>query len=575
MMNQLIILILLLVSACSSTSKFRSLEAYWNETNLTWDDYKELVNNTKCYQNEDKFFACIESINYLMYDKENGWFITNKTKFSLKSPLPNFPKVTGLRWIKTSEKNQKKHSRYLRRNYKKNWIEFYNRKDEFDFEAANIAAIELYKKNKKITKRNEKMHIGYLVNEYLRSLKGPYNYLVVRKEDYDRYILPNKSLVGIGIYMNLKNGKANVEKVIRGGPAHQADIRVQDQFLELKSNETKQWVSIKSLGEKYIDYIKGKEGTKISIKLERGKKILVKELVRRKVVFKPYESRLIVKNKRRFLYLYPYEFYRRGLFCSDMSNELEKNFPYDGVVLDMRNNPGGIVASAHCLSSFFLEDGKILETKYDIEGGFKNPSEAILDQSYVSNSNFKTNSPLIILINRRSVSSAEKVPSTLQDYGRAIIVGERTYGKGTTIRNFKNDEDFPYMFREYDLFMLKPTSYSIRPQGGQIEGVGVIPDVYIPEKPGEKVNKLSKLEERLVEFPWYHVFNFDLPGYKKWKPSEEVKKRNKNLSKCLRTYRNASLREYKSAFKTSTTDLPDYMLIHALNLFECGIAPLS
>jgi hypothetical protein len=212
MMNQLIILILLLVSACSSTSKFRSLEAYWNETNLTWDDYKELVNNTKCYQNEDKFFACIESINYLMYDKENGWFITNKTKFSLKSPLPNFPKVTGLRWIKTSEKNQKKHSRYLRRNYKKNWIEFYNRKDEFDFEAANIAAIELYKKNKKITKRNEKMHIGYLVNEYLRSLKGPYNYLVVRKEDYDRYILPNKSLVGIGIYMNLKMVRPMLKK---------------------------------------------------------------------------------------------------------------------------------------------------------------------------------------------------------------------------------------------------------------------------------------------------------------------------------------------------------------------------
>ena len=146
-------------------------------------------------------------------------------------------------------------------------------------------------------------------------------------------------------------------------------------------------------------------------------------------------------------------------------HHLEKNNKLVGYILDLRNNPGGLLSQAVKISDFFLEDGEIVSTK-----GRKNRD----NRKFFAKKGDKINGkPLIVLINNGSASAAEIVAGALQDQKRAVLLGETTYGKGSvqSIIPLKNKGAIRLTVSKYYL-----------PSGKSISEVGVHPDIRVEEK---------------------------------------------------------------------------------------------
>jgi carboxyl-terminal processing protease len=149
-------------------------------------------------------------------------------------------------------------------------------------------------------------------------------------------------------------------------------------------------------------------------------------------------------------------------------SKIERNKKLVGYILDLRNNPGGLLSQAIEVSDFFLNDGEIVSTR-----GRKNKD----NRKYFAKKGDKINGkPLIVLINNGSASAAEIVAGALQDQKRAILLGETTYGKGSvqSIIPLKNRGAIRLTISKYYL-----------PSGKSISKIGVVPDIKVEEE-GEK-----------------------------------------------------------------------------------------
>ena len=214
--------------------------------------------------------------------------------------------------------------------------------------------------------------------------------------------------------------------------------------------------------------MRGPVGSKIDLTIRRKgeKKALQKTIVREIIQVKSVEAKIIKKD---IAYL------RLKAFNSNSSkqlvekiNKFEINDKPVGYILDLRNNPGGLLTQAINVTDFFLEDGEIVSTK---------GRRAIENRRFFARKGDKLNGkPLIVLINNGSASASEIVAGALKDHKRAIILGEETYGKGSvqSIMPLSDGGGIRLTVSKYYL-----------PSGNSISEVGVKPDIFIEEE-GEK-----------------------------------------------------------------------------------------
>ena len=265
---------------------------------------------------------------------------------------------------------------------------------------------------------------------------------------------------GLGIEVGMESGVVKVISPIDDTPASKAGIKAGDYIVKINNTQ----VQGKSLSEA-VDLMRGPVGSGIELTIRRRgeKKALIFNVIREVIQIKSVKADLLEKN---IGYIRLTSFNENsGKQIEREIKKLEKNDSVKSYILDLRNNPGGLLSQAIKISDFFLENGEIVSTK---------SRKASENRKWFAKKGDLTNGKkLIVLINYGSASASEIVAGALKDHKRAILLGENSYGKGSvqSIIPLKNKGAIRLTVAKYYL-----------PSGKSISEVGVSPDIEIGEE---------------------------------------------------------------------------------------------
>ena len=312
-------------------------------------------------------------------------------------------------------------------------------------------------------------------NEYVdevdqsKSMDAAINGLLQSLDPYSSYMTPESfegmqtetsgEFGGLGIEVGMEAGVVKVISPIDNTPASKAGLKAGDYIVKINNVQ----VQGKSLMEA-VDLMRGPVGSSIEITVRRRgvKKSLIFNIAREIIQIQSVKSELIDNN---------IGYIRLTSFNENSSeqikkkvNKLNKNKNLKGYILDLRNNPGGLLSQAIKISDFFLENGEIVSTK----------SRKVSENRkwFAKKGDLTNGKTLIVLINYGSASASEIVAGALKDHKRAIILGENSYGKGSvqSIIPLKNRGAIRLTIAKYYL-----------PSGKSISEVGVTPDIEVIE----------------------------------------------------------------------------------------------
>ena len=266
---------------------------------------------------------------------------------------------------------------------------------------------------------------------------------------------------GLGIEIGMESGIVKVISPIDDTPAANAGIKAGDYIVKINDEQ----VQGKTLTEA-VELMRGPIGSKITLTVRRKneKKALEFKIKRAIIEVKSVEAKVIGERKK-IGYLRLKSFNQNSSKqLSKNINNFEKNKKLTGYILDLRNNPGGLLTQAISVTDFFLDSGEIVSTKgrkiTETRRFFSKKGDSI------------NGKPLIVIINLGSASAAEIVSGALKDHKRATILGERSYGKGSvqSIIPLKNGGGLRLTISKYYL-----------PSGKSISEIGVLPDIFVEE----------------------------------------------------------------------------------------------
>ena len=268
---------------------------------------------------------------------------------------------------------------------------------------------------------------------------------------------------GLGIEVGMESGVVKVISPIDDTPASKAGIKAGDYIIKIDNVQ----VQGKSLSEA-VDLMRGPVGSSINLTIRRvgQKKALNFNIVREIIEIRSVRAEILKKNIG-YIRLTSFNDNSSGQI-KDQIKKFEKNQNVNSYILDLRNNPGGLLSQAIKVSDFFLNNGEIVSTKS------RKPSEN--RKWFAKKGDLINGKTLIILINYGSASASEIVAGALKDHKRAIILGENSYGKGSvqSIIPLKNKGAIRLTVAKYYL-----------PSGKSISEVGVSPDIEINEESDE------------------------------------------------------------------------------------------
>lgn len=365
----------------------------------------------------------------------------------------------------------------------------------------------------------EQDHYDRYLNALSRAFDPHTNYLAPsRKEDFD--INMRGSLEGIGATLREEDGYIKVVRIIPGSAAYrQGQLEAEDIILKVAEGAKGDPVDITDTRIRdAVALIRGKKGTEVRLTVKKpdGRQMIVpivRDIVEIEETF--VKSELIVDpaSGKRFGYVKVPSFYRdysgeTGRNCTDdMRTELRKLVPQkiDGLIVDLRNNGGGALGDAVDMSGLFIDKGPMVQVQS--RGG--KVRELRDDDAGV-----EYDGPMIVLVNRFSASASEIFAGAMQDYKRALIVGdEHTHGKGTVQAMLDLDRAVRLqgMEKYLPLGALKVTIQKFyRVSGESTQERGVIPDIVLPSrydglKSGEKYLPNALVWDRIesADFtPW-------------------------------------------------------------------------
>jgi carboxyl-terminal processing protease len=264
---------------------------------------------------------------------------------------------------------------------------------------------------------------------------------------------------GVGIEVSFKDGMLHIISAIDDTPAYNL-IKAGDKIVEI-NKENAVGLSLQEAVKK----MKGKVGEVLELGIERkGENEILKFALKREIIkVKPVKS--VMLQNVSYIRLSQFQS-DSGKYVSDALKALKKkNSKINGIILDLRDNPGGLLSEAVAVSSIFLNKGVVVSTES------RDPK--IKDIRYVQKSSYKDlDSKLIVLINKGSASASEIVSGAIQDYKRGTIMGETSYGKGTVQSLTPIDEKSA----------LKLTiSQYLTPKKRKIHDIGIIPELEVKE----------------------------------------------------------------------------------------------
>ena len=339
--------------------------------------------------------------------------------------------------------------------YSQNTDKLYNKIDLFSEVLERI-------QNEYVEEIDQAEAMDSAINGLLQSL-DPYSSYMNQKTWEESETETSGEFGGLGIEVSMESGVVKVITPIDDTPASRAGVKAGDYIIKINNEQ----VLGKTLMEA-VNLMRGPVGTSIEITIRRKglKKAKIFKIIREIIEIKSVISKLI-DNKVGYLRLRAFKQNSSGQLKKEIS-KIEKNKKLVGYILDLRNNPGGLLTQAIEISNFFLDDGEIVSTK-----GRKNKENR---KFFAKKGDKIKGKPLIVLINNGSASASEIVAGALQDQKRAVLLGEATFGKGSvqSIIPLKNRGALRLTVSKYYL-----------PSGKSISDVGVIPDIKVEEKGDE------------------------------------------------------------------------------------------
>lgn len=301
------------------------------------------------------------------------------------------------------------------------------------------------------------------------SLNDPYSVFLAPKENKEFQEVISGAFGGIGIEIGMKEGILTVIAPIKDTPAEKAGMKAGDRILKINDTITSDLTI-----DKAIDMIRGEIGTKITLTVLPEKSTTQKtvELTRATIEIPTLDTEQL-ENGIFMIRLYNFSVHSSELFAQAL-----QEFNTSGstkLIIDLRNNPGGFLESAVQIGGWFLPNGKVIvqeKTRDDKNDTmFRSQGPGLF-----------ANTPIVVLVNQGSASASEILAGALQEHGKATLVGERTYGKGSV------QELIP---------VTKDTSIKITiakwltPNGISISENGLKPDVQISITENDIKNKLD------------------------------------------------------------------------------------
>ena len=300
------------------------------------------------------------------------------------------------------------------------------------------------------------------INGILQSL-DPYSAYMSPKIFKEMQTETSGEFGGLGIEVSMEGGVVKVISPIDDTPAARVGVKAGDYIVRINGEQ----VQGKTLMEA-VNLMRGPVGSPIEITIRRKglKKAKIFTITREIIEIKSVISKLI-DNEIGYLRLRAFNENSSNQLKGEIS-KLEKNNKLVGYILDLRNNPGGLLSQAVRISDFFLDDGEIVSTR-----GRKSRENR---KFFAKKGDRIKGKPLIVLINNGSASAAEIVAGALQDQKRAVLLGEATYGKGSvqSIIPLRNKGAIRLTISKYYL-----------PSGKSISEVGVTPDIRVEEEDEE------------------------------------------------------------------------------------------
>jgi len=266
---------------------------------------------------------------------------------------------------------------------------------------------------------------------------------------------------GLGIEIGMEAGVVKVISPIEGTPAEKAGVKAGDFIVKIG----KEQVQGKSLMEA-VKLMRGPVGTSIDLTVRRKnfKKPLEFKIIRKIIEVQSVSDKIISKEKNiGYVRLKSFNENSDSQFLKSIK-KFEKNKKIKGYIIDLRNNPGGLLTQAINITDFFLDDGEIVSTKG------RKISET--RKFFARKGDEVKGKPVVVLINNGSASASEIFAGALKDHKRAIILGENSYGKGSvqSIIPLRNGGGMRLTISKYYL-----------PSGESISEVGVTPDILVEE----------------------------------------------------------------------------------------------
>jgi carboxyl-terminal processing protease len=298
--------------------------------------------------------------------------------------------------------------------------------------------------------------MDFAINGILQSL-DPYSAYMNPKIYEEMQTETSGEFGGLGIEVSMEGGVVKVISPIDDTPAARVGVKAGDYIVRINGEQ----VQGKTLMEA-VNLMRGPVGSPIEITIRRKglKKAEIFTIIREIIEIKSVISKLI-DNEIGYLRLRAFNENSSNQLKGEIS-KLEKNNKLVGYILDLRNNPGGLLSQAVRISDFFLDDGEIVSTR-----GRKSRENR---KFFAKKGDRIKGKPLIVLINNGSASAAEIVAGALQDQKRAVLLGETTYGKGSvqSIIPLRNKGAIRLTISKYYL-----------PSGKSISEVGVTPDIRV------------------------------------------------------------------------------------------------
>ncbi len=268
-------------------------------------------------------------------------------------------------------------------------------------------------------------------------------------------IQTNGEFGGVGITISLKNGGITIIAPIEGSPGDRAGLKSGDIILKINDEST-----LSMSLDDAVNKMRGKPNTKVQLTIVRkdNPKPLVFDIVRDNIKVESVYAKKIEDTD--YVYVRVTSFDKR--VAQRVEEELKKFKKIDGIVLDLRNNPGGLLNQAVELSNLFIKEGTIVSQKGRVK-----------DEDIVYEATSRTpyaRIPLVVLVNNGSASASEIVAGALQDHKRGILIGETTFGKGSVqvVLPTEKKEALRLTIARYYL-----------PSGRTIQAVGVTPDIEV------------------------------------------------------------------------------------------------